>query len=336
MAERTAIAYKRLFEIRLLHHYWLDEGNTVFDLLPSQADKDRRLLTYDVRKFLSIVPTASTDRAFNAQGCIYKQTTLGCVVAVPASTIVPADAVFEFITTVENADFFNYTTLTLPRQTIYELYYVPEDKTYRYKENIPVLSNLTGALRGTNELFLSKEIPPLGSTDKVESLVLSGNALLQLTSDQPAASTQQLNPQATTLPVFVHQGDVPEIVPPVGLMGAPERGIQLSDEIPDTVFALVRIAAMRPDNTAFNYIQANGLARDEPPIFQIRLKNRSTVRKYYNKTTKALIEVEPDPLPLTQFGNAGTKQKPSGDSIKVTVSNSLPLRITEVVSEIFM
>jgi len=39
MAERIINGYKRLFEARLLHHYWLDEGATLFDLISARPKK---------------------------------------------------------------------------------------------------------------------------------------------------------------------------------------------------------------------------------------------------------------------------------------------------------
>jgi len=55
MAERIVNGYKRLFEVRLIHHYWLDEGGDVFDSLGEDI-RNKRLLTYDLRPFLAITP----------------------------------------------------------------------------------------------------------------------------------------------------------------------------------------------------------------------------------------------------------------------------------------
>ena len=60
MSERKTTRIKRLFEIRLLHHYWLDEGTVVFDQIADAARREARLLAYDMRAFLSVKPTAST------------------------------------------------------------------------------------------------------------------------------------------------------------------------------------------------------------------------------------------------------------------------------------
>jgi hypothetical protein len=337
MAERISTGYKRLFEIRLLHHYWLDEGQIVFDLIPDQAKRDARLLKYDMRSFLAVTPTVATTKAFNGFGCVYKDTALGCIVAVPNSAVIPADELFEFVVTVRSAAVWNYTVLTLRLQKIYELYHQPEDKTFRYKENVPVLSNLTGASRGTGldkALFLSREFPTLAADDdQVESLFLSSGALQQLTGDQPGAGTQQLNAQATNLPVYVHQGDVLALVPPAGLAGVPSRGVMLFGDISDDVFMFVRLSAIRADDGDFSFINGSGHAKTTNPVFQIRLKNRSTIWQYVNKSTGVVKSTEPNPLPSTYFGNAGTKQKPSEGLVKAVKSGTT---IIKLVSEIFV
>jgi hypothetical protein len=336
MTERIINGYRPLFEVRLLHHYWLDEGATVFDLLAEQAKKDTRLLQYDVRSFLAVTPTVTTLKALNSFRGVYKHTALGCLVAVPDQVVVPPDAMFELIVTVQNATVFTYTALTLRPQKIYEVYYQPEERTYRYKENVPVLSNLTGATRGAGlnkVLFLSKDIPTLAADDHVEALILSGSALVQLTSDQPSASTQQLHDPATDLPIFVHQGDVPAIVPPSGLVGAPARGVMLSSDITDNVFVLIRLSAVRADDGDFSCIDSSGQAKTAHPVFHVRFKNRATIWQYLNKSTGVVDATEANPLPLTYFGNAGTKPKPSVGLVKAVKSGT---KITQLISEIFI
>jgi len=61
--ETVRIGYTRLFEVRLLHHYWLDDGATVFDAIADQAVKTNRLLTYDVRRLLRVEPARRPWRA---------------------------------------------------------------------------------------------------------------------------------------------------------------------------------------------------------------------------------------------------------------------------------
>jgi hypothetical protein len=336
MAEHIINGYKVLFEILLLHHYWIDEGAIVFDLIPAKEKRDKRLLSYDRRSFLAVTPTTGTAEALDGLGCVHKDTALGFMVAVPNSVEVPGEAMFQFMVTVQNPAMLNYTALTLRPQKIYEIYYQPEDKAFRYKENVPVLSNLTGASRGTGSdksLFLSKEIPTLSNDDQVEALVLSSGALVQLTGDQPGAGTQQIHSSATDLPLFVHQGDVPPIVPPAGLVGAPARGIALTDDIADNVFALIRLSPIRADDGDFSFIDGSGHAKATHPVFQIRFKNRSTFWRYLNRSTGDVMSTETQPLPLTYFGNAGTKKKPSEGLVKTVNSN---LKITQLISEIYV
>jgi hypothetical protein len=336
MTERSIGGYKPLFEVRLLHHYWLDEGGNVFDLMQDQVKKNARLQEYDRRTFLSVIPTATTTKALKSLKCIYKDTALGFMVAVQNEKVIPSDALFEFIVTIESSAFFNYTALTLQSQKNHDIYDKKADKTWRYKENVPVFSNLSGASRGTGinkSLFLSKEYAETTADDPVESLVLAGGALLQLTGDQPGADTLQLNAQATNSPVFVNQGDVPTIVPPAGLMNEPIRGILLSEDIPANVFALIRLSAVRVNDSDFSFVDSNGHAKTPHPIFQIRFKNRSTTWQYFNKKTGAIASTEPNPLPLTYFGNAGTKQKPSEGWVKAEKNGT---KITRLISEIFV
>lgn len=334
MAEIIVDGFQRLFEVRLLHHYWLDDGGTVFDLIADPAKRDSRLLKYDSRPWLTVTPTAATARDLSHYRCLFKQSSLGIVVVAPGAAVIPADQVFQFIVSIDDSQFYNYTSLTLRRQKIYELY--SHNTQYRYKENVPVLSNLTGASRGVGAnkiLFLSRENPPPTVDDSVESLVQSGGALLQLTGDNPGATTYQLNAVAANLPVYMHQADSPAIAPPAGVTGVPARGVSLSADVTDDVSVLISLTAVRGNDADFSFIDGAGHSRSAPPIYQVRFKNRITIWRYLNKSTGAIISTEANPLPLTYFGNAGTKQKPSGSFVKAEMGGT---KVTRLISEVFI
>ncbi len=336
MTERVGHRYQRLFEVRLLHHYWLDQGATVFDQIADQVAKDTRLLAYDMRPFLAVVPTAATEKGLRGYRCLFRETSLGFVVAAPEGAVIPADAIFEFVVSAKGSEVHSYTSLTLRPGGIYELFNTADEVLYRYKENVPLLSNLTGATRGAGpntRLFLSREIPAQDANDPVESLVLSGSALLQLTSDGPGATLQQLAAQATDLPVFVHQADAPLIVPPAGLIGAPARGVRLSADVTDDVFALISVQAVRADNDAFSFVDGAGAPKASAPVYEVHFRNRSTLWTYLNKRTGAVDSTEANPLPLTFFGNAGTKQKPPRGFVKANVNGT---QVAQLVSEIYV
>lgn len=337
MAETISTGYRRLFEVRILHHYWLDEGATVFDSFPEDI-RNTKLLRYNISSVLSVNPTPGTIYLLKTLKAVTKQTGTGFVVGVPEEMPVPDILVFTFTIEIQDPAFFSYTALTLQDRKISECYSPGDNKIYRYKENVPVFSNLTGVPRGngpSKQLFLSKEFQAITAEDKVECLVISGNTLLQLTGDQPGAATNQLNASAQSSPVYYHQNDVPLIVPPPGLAGAPERGIELTSEIPDNVFGIISIAAVKPGDPDYS-CTTGGLARVNHPVFQIRFRNRSLTWAYFNKNNGNPVSESATPLPLSFSGNAGTKQKPSSGVIKATHEGNNPAnRIERIFTEIF-
>ncbi|MFL9912284.1 hypothetical protein [Paraburkholderia sp. RL17-337-BIB-A] len=339
MVDRTTSSYVRLFEVRLLHHYWLDDGAKLFDALAADVQAER-LLDYDVRPLLIATPTPSTQKRIDDLRGRFVQTALGFIVTVPATATLATDTQLDFSVSVADARVFDYTALTLQSRALYEVFdpddHAPDRTTYRYRENVPVLSNLTGATRGSganNALFLSREYPAPNASDPVESLVLSGTALAQLTSDNPGAATQQLNANAKAMPVFVNQGDAPVIAPPAGVTGAPARGVQLSNDISNDAYMVIQLSAMRADNDAFSFVDATGAAKTPAPTYQVRFKNRSTIWTYLDKQTGALEASSPEPLPLTFRGSVGAWQKPSRGIVKAQHSGT---RITQLVSEIYV
>lgn len=339
MAEHSTTAYRRLFEVRLLHHYWLDDGAQLFDALAADVQAER-LLTYDIRPVLRAAPTPATQRQLDGLRCLFVATGVGFVIAAPAGTVLAANTTFAFTVSVADGQYFDYTALTFRPQVIQEASnpadLSPTRVVYRYKSDVPLLSNLTGVTRDLGAgtvLFLSGEYPAPDANDPVESMVSSAGALLQLTADNPGAATQELHASAAAMPVFVHQGDAPAITPPAGVVGAPARGVLLGDDVPDDTFALISLTAVRGDNDAFSFVDGAGAPKATAPVYEVRLKNRSTYWTYLDKRTGALGSTEPQPLPLTFFGNAGTRQKPSRGIVKAQKSGA---RVTRLVSEIYI
>lgn len=332
MSERIATnGYQKLFEVRLLHHYWLDDGDMIFDRM-DQEKQDARLLNYDVRGFFDIAPTTATAETIARLKGVYKNSALGFLAAVPADTGIPPDAIFEFILKVKDPNFFRYTALTLRPQKIYELFSTTENKLYRYKENVPVFTNKFGTAKGHN-LFLSRAVPALTNNDSVESFGWDGTELSQLTQDQPNADKIVLTREVSDSVVFFHQGDIPQITSPLGMAGVPDRGLELSEQIPDNLFALIRLSAFIGNNHPFNLIDAHQQARNPSPVFQIRFKNRATFWRYLDKQHQPAGTSPSTPLPLTYFGNAGTRQKPSEGLIEIEKNGT---RISRLISEIFV
>jgi hypothetical protein len=353
MAELTIVGYKRLFEVRVLHHYWLDDGIDTFDSL-ANADQIKRLLTYNASQFLSIEPTPATDHLLKGLNFKFKETTLGFLVGVPANVSIPSDMFLEFTLSIKRAEFFNYTALTLVKQKTTTLYYEAEKRNRRFRENAFLFSNETGTSKVVNSaktLFLSRPIPAFsGATDyDVESFVAP---LSQATWDIPHGGTasspgwQDLTSPAQPRPIYVNQDDVPALVAPPGLLGVPAKGVELQDGTDENVFAWIRIKTLAIDSE-FGLVKwqragdpSSGMVLAQP-VFEIRFKNRSTLWNYYDKRTgktgAPLHHV--GPLPLTFYGNASssttTDQKPTVDYVSVITDPVDPTRAHILASEIF-
>jgi len=71
--------YQLLCEIKILHHYFLDDVNTVFDSLPA-ANQERKLKQYDVRNWLNISPDAATLDTLGDHRLVYRPTKQGFVI----------------------------------------------------------------------------------------------------------------------------------------------------------------------------------------------------------------------------------------------------------------
>ncbi len=335
MAEIVRTGYRRLFEVRVLHHYYLDDGFQDFTAL-NDAEQERRLLSgYDVRQFLSFTPTASTEGMLKGLDLTFRTTPAGFLVAAPDDISIPSNLRVEVIVEVQHPDFLQYTALTLPSRKIVEIQ--EGGQVYRFKERVPVFSNSTGTKRNLGgsilpQLYLSAEIPNLDAAAAypAEALVLDGSALYQAIHDTatgiPAGDRHLIDANKDMRPVYVHQDDAPPITPPGGLVGAPARGIELTPELPDNIFALIRIDAM-PADTDFQVL-SGGMPKTPPPVFEIHFKNRSTFWRYFDQPNNQ-FQVDTSvaqPLPLTIYGQPGPF-KPSPDTT-VRRKKATPAQLT--------
>lgn len=335
MVERLEIRYAKLFEVRVMHHFWLDEGAKAFDDLPAQK-QEKRLLDYDVRRILAVRPDTATADAIARLRGVFRETSVGFLVAIPGAATLPLDAEFVFYATTVDPDYAGYTALTLRRRRTVDVVEPGDPEIlHRYRENVPVLSNLIGAKResgGSTRLFLSQEFPG-GAGDGVEALVTSGTTLRQLTGDPPNPTSRSLG-EAASHPVYVNQGDVPAIVPPPGSTGAPARGIEMAPDTPPDVAAVIRLSPRRAghDGDLFSFAKAGGGLVAQAPVFEVHLRNRSTLWRYHARDGSTAIEPA-GPTPLTYAGNAGTKTKPAPLALGVDRDGA---RIKALYSDVYL
>lgn len=334
MAETIRTTYARLFEVRLLHHYWLDDGTTVFDSSSTAPDDLRRLLRYDVRRVFHVQPSHATEDVVAGLRGVVKTTGLGFFVAVPANATVPLDTEFTFYVAAVSGGYDDYTALSLrPRPFVDVPDPVDEHLVHRYAKDVPELSNLDAAATGTGagkRLYLS--VPYRGGvtkSDPVESLANASGTVRQLLN--PQSGLVRLG-EADELPVYVHQGDVRPITAPPKAIGVPARGVELASDAPHGLVAVVRLHPRRgEDDSDFDLTTADGGVRPEPPVFEVHFRNRWTYWCYLNPDGSTASEV--GPFPLTEVGNPHTARKPPVDALVVERTGDPPT-ITRLVSEI--
>jgi len=157
------LTYKTLFEVKLLHHYFLNKAGDLFDNM-SDADKSAVLRGYDVREFISIEPTADCARILSRYHLIYKNTPSGLIVGTRANQsagkFFPAFAVednlrFTFKVYFTDTFFSNYTALPLAKDRS-AVYYFQNRKTNSPKK-FPHLTQFAAAFAG-GETYSSGEI----------------------------------------------------------------------------------------------------------------------------------------------------------------------------------
>jgi len=119
--------YAILFEVQLLHHYFLNSGTKHFSAMTA-GEQAEMMLKYDVREVLDIVPTSECRKALERHRCIFKRTARGLIVGLksepgqnPQTTkpFIPItdDQLFTFHLHLKDFGFFNYTDLPLTGNT---------------------------------------------------------------------------------------------------------------------------------------------------------------------------------------------------------------------------
>jgi hypothetical protein len=117
-----SITYGILFEVRIIHHFFLNKGENAYDAM-SDADKANMMLKYDVREIFEIVPTKECSKILSAHNCIFKMTSSGILVGLRAESdglepqkfkpfvTLADDLMLTFLVKLRDMDFMNYTTL---------------------------------------------------------------------------------------------------------------------------------------------------------------------------------------------------------------------------------
>lgn len=120
----VTVTYDILFEVKLLHHYFLNRGMTNYALM-TEDEQAEIMLNYDVRDIFTITPTAECRKHLDRHQCLCKQTPAGIIVGLKAELVsqnprrykpfhqIDDDLVFTFHLHLRDFGLLNYTDLPL-------------------------------------------------------------------------------------------------------------------------------------------------------------------------------------------------------------------------------
>jgi hypothetical protein len=156
------IAYKDLFEIQLLHHYFLDKGEENYDGL-DEDEKDSIQEKYDVREFFEITPTIECQKLLNDHQCVYKNTSTGILIGIKAipdevqpNLFIPfnppgPEVTFRFLIRNRDTYLLNYTAL--PFNGNIGTIYVFKNHAFNSNAKFPSLSSIPPLYHGSTTYF---------------------------------------------------------------------------------------------------------------------------------------------------------------------------------------
>jgi len=122
------IIYKNLFEVKLLHHYFLNKGAVGYDAMDPEQ-KTIMEAQYDSRGIFQIIPTNECTSLLRAHNALFRSTPSGFMVGIKSVAdeilpgvfnpfIKPADELtFRFLLRMKDHDLLNYTALPLQNQS---------------------------------------------------------------------------------------------------------------------------------------------------------------------------------------------------------------------------
>ena len=111
-----AATYGLLFEVTLLHNYFLNNGEETFASM-SAADKEKMLQQFDTDAFTTITPTLETNTVLKNYKMIFKKNKTGFGVYIKVKDEldpfikVPVDLNLKFLIKINDYQFENYTNL---------------------------------------------------------------------------------------------------------------------------------------------------------------------------------------------------------------------------------
>lgn len=185
------LTYGVLFEVTVLHNYFLNSGEDVYTAM-SLADKKKMLQKFDSNSFATIIPTIETNKRLKNYKMVFKTTKTGFRVYIKVKEndetspfiAVPQDLKLDFIISINDYQFENYTDLKFaPKQLFLFSNVKPstEPVTFEYipkiNDNV-LISNDFLVSEETTAHFLSElQTPEKQGIFGIFSLTMKGDAV---------------------------------------------------------------------------------------------------------------------------------------------------------------
>jgi len=155
--------YRPLFDIQLLHHYFLNNGNTDFDSDPVLAET--QLSNYSFKNFISILPAAETLQQSIGRRIVFKETRKGLSVLIKAEETAPNSGVFK-------------PFISLPQHTIFTFLLYTNDALFENYSMIPSIPSIPfyfSNKKPVTEPNTFKYLDVLNTTTSVDSYSIQSN-----------------------------------------------------------------------------------------------------------------------------------------------------------------
>jgi len=198
--------YKQLFEVKLLHNYFLNDGTVAFSSM-NPVDQQKRLKPYDILEFVTIVPTRDTIEKMRGYNILFKTQKSGFSTYTKLEEgtqntpfiVLPDDLNLKFILKLKDSFFGNYTNLAPGGTEIFyfgnskpstegnSFKYIPKNTdneliTDEYKLSTngskAIMETLTG--QQCINVFAVIELKMIGDDNSLNILTVSGDLRNQL------------------------------------------------------------------------------------------------------------------------------------------------------------
>lgn len=118
--------YGLLFEVTLLHNYFLNNGEKTFASMPP-ADQEKMLQQFNTDAFSTITPTLETNSVLKNYKMVFKKTKTGFSIYIKVKEAnafdpfieVPVDLNLNFLIKINDYQFENYTNLDFAPTQVY-------------------------------------------------------------------------------------------------------------------------------------------------------------------------------------------------------------------------